>query len=93
VRLVLTTADFRIHGVSYAGFPLLLDDGMNDVEPASSFLQDICLRSGRVASPASWKKYGRDLYDFFSFVPMATEPTAHPELQAGQLDACLAESR
>lgn len=68
MRLLLTTDDFQIHGISYAGFPLLLDDRMNNVEPASSFLLDICLRSGRVASPASWKKYGRDLYDFFSFV-------------------------
>ena len=68
MRLVLATSEFCIHGQSYAGFPLLLDDDMRSTEPVSSFLLDICLRSGRVASRASWKKYGRDLYDFFSFL-------------------------
>lgn len=68
MKLIITTDEFRIHGVSYAGYPLLLDDCMENVEPASSFLLDVCLRNGRAASPATWKKYGRELYDFFSFI-------------------------
>jgi hypothetical protein len=37
--------EFRVHGLSYIGFPLLLDGDMRAVEPASSFLLDICLHN------------------------------------------------
>ena len=41
---------------------------MRLVEEAHAFLIHICLRSGRVRSKATWKRYGRDLYDFFGFI-------------------------
>jgi len=41
---------------------------MRLVEEAHAFLIHVCLRSGRVRSKATWKRYGRDLYDFFGFI-------------------------
>jgi len=41
---------------------------MRLVEEAHAFLIHSCLRSGRVRSKATWKRYGRDLYDFFGFI-------------------------
>jgi integrase len=68
VRLVLATDAFALNGVCYSGFPLILDDRMRLIEDAHDFLVHVCLRSGRVRSKRTWKRYGRDLYDFFGFV-------------------------
>jgi site-specific recombinase XerD len=65
---MLATDAFALNGISYRGFPLILDDHMRLVEDAHAFLIHVCLRSGRVRSKSSWKRYGRDLYDFFGFV-------------------------
>jgi integrase/recombinase XerD len=86
VRFLLASDDFTIRGHSYPGFLLLLDDTMNDLQPASSFLLDVCLRGGRAASPASWKKYGRDIYDFVGFV-LANELDWKQVPNAGYLSA------
>lgn len=68
MRLVLSSDAFSLNGASYSGFPLILDDQMRLVEVAHDFLVHVCLRSGRVRSKKTWKRYGRDLYDFFGFV-------------------------
>jgi integrase/recombinase XerD len=68
MRLLLATDAFALNGISYRGFPLILDDHMRLLEDVHAFLIHVCLRSGRVRSKASWKRYGRDLYDFFGFV-------------------------
>lgn len=68
MRLVLATDAFTLNGIRYSGFPLILDDRMRLIEDVHSFLIHTCLRSGRVRSKASWKRYGRDLYDFFGYV-------------------------
>jgi len=57
-----------VHGIPYPGFPLLLDDSMRFVEPAMSYLVERLLRRGRARDPKTWEKYGRELYDFMSFV-------------------------
>lgn len=68
MRLVRATADFSLNGISYAGFPLVLDDEMRLIEDLHWFLVDTCLRAGTVRSRATWLRYGRDMYDFFGFV-------------------------
>ena len=68
MRLVLASEAFALNGVCYSGFPLILDDQMRLIEVAHEFLVHVCLRAGRVRSKRTWKRYGRDLYDFFGFV-------------------------
>lgn len=68
MRLVLASDAFALNGASYGGFPLILDDRMRLLEVVHDFLIHVCLRSGRVRSKKTWKRYGRDLYDFFGFV-------------------------
>lgn len=67
MRLVLATDDFKIHGLSFKGFPILLDDSMEIVEPANSFLIDVCITNGRAKSERSWARYGQDIYDFLGY--------------------------
>lgn len=68
VRLVVTNDSFRIHGVSYPGFPLIYGDGMQLLREPHLYLVYRCIRNGRAHSPKSWERYGRDLYDYFGFV-------------------------
>ena len=68
MRLVFATEAFVLNGIRYSGSPLNLDDRMCMVEEAHAFLIHVCLRSGSVRSKATWKRYGRDLYDFFGFI-------------------------
>jgi integrase/recombinase XerD len=68
MRLVIANAAFRVLGNSYAGFPILLDDDMRIMEPATTFLCSICLKPGRARSGETWGTYGRDLFDFFAYI-------------------------
>ncbi|HEY8095082.1 MAG TPA: site-specific integrase [Methylobacter sp.] len=36
--------------------------------PAFEHLVEVCIKNGRAQSQRSWERYGRDLFDFFSFV-------------------------
>lgn len=68
MHLVFSTGDFKIDGYSYAGFPLLFrEDGVTLEYEVLQFLINHCLKRGSVASKKSWERYGRDMYDFFSF--------------------------
>ena len=68
MRLVLSDNSFRINGIPYEGFPIILDDDQKIVEDAHWFLIDHCIKRGRVNSKGSWHRYGKDLYDYFGFV-------------------------
>jgi integrase/recombinase XerD len=68
VRLVLATEAFKLHHVSYPGFPIILDDEMRIIDEAHAFLVQVCIRAGSARSKRSWERYGRDLYDFFGYV-------------------------
>jgi len=68
MRLVLSDNSFRINGIPYDGFPIILDDDLKIVEDTHWFLIDHCIKRGRVNSKGSWHRYGKDLYDFFGFV-------------------------
>jgi integrase len=68
MHLVFSTKDFKINGQAYEGFPLLFrGDGVTLEYEVLQFLKNRCLKSGSVASKKSWERYGRDMYDFFSF--------------------------
>lgn len=68
MRLIFATDDLALLGRSFAGFPLLLNDDCTPMEPAQTYLWHLLGKPGRIGSKKTWKKYGRDLYDFFAFV-------------------------
>lgn len=68
MRLVFSTSDFKIYGLSYEKFPILLDSEMNIIEEVLLFLIHLCIKRGRVQSIKSWEAYGQSLYDYFSFL-------------------------
>lgn len=65
--LVLASADFKVRNISYPSFPILVDEEGEVVAHALDFLVYHCLKRGSVQSEESWRTYGQDLYDFFSF--------------------------
>lgn len=67
MELVFSSDDFKVGGVSYPNFPILLDRNGDVFVEALSFLIYHCIKRGRVRSENSWITFGRDLYDFFSF--------------------------
>jgi len=68
MQLILSTEDFTIHGVSYPGFPLVVDKKMELQEEVFDFLVNQCITRGRVQSLESWKAYGQSMYDYFGFL-------------------------
>lgn len=68
MEMVLTSADFQINGISYPGFPLILDNQQEIVPEVFDYLVRKCIERGRVSSLHSWKAYGQSLYDYFSFL-------------------------
>ncbi len=68
MRLILADDHCVVQRRPFAGFPLLVNDDGTAVEPAQTFLWDVLTTTGRVQSRLTWAKYGRDLYDFFSFI-------------------------
>ncbi|MGF1728729.1 tyrosine-type recombinase/integrase [Photobacterium kasasachensis] len=66
--LIFSTQEFKIQGVSYPDFPVLVrKDGDIFVE-ALEFLIYYCIKRGRVQSYRSWETFGRDIYDYFAFL-------------------------
>lgn len=68
MRLLLATDDLVRDGRSFEGFPLLLNDDCSSLEPAQSFLWQVLVERGTVASRLTWEHYGRWLYDYFEFL-------------------------
>ncbi|WP_200334863.1 tyrosine-type recombinase/integrase [Thiocystis violacea] len=68
MRLFFATADFRLLGISYPGFPLLLNEDMELELYPFRYLVHECLHRGRVSSQKSWAAYGQALYDYFGFL-------------------------
>lgn len=65
--LVLSSDDFKVRDISYPEFPILINDQGEIETQALDFLIYHCLKRGSVQSQNSWRTYGQDLYDFFSF--------------------------
>jgi integrase/recombinase XerD len=68
MKLIKATEEFVLGGVSYPGFPVLLDGDMEIVKPAMHFLVYQCITCGRVGSVHSWWTYGQAMYDYFGFL-------------------------
>lgn len=68
MRYVLATDKLVVAGRSWKGFPLLINNGGDAMQPAQTYLWDLLGKSGRVSSPKTWDVYGRALYDFFGYV-------------------------
>lgn len=57
-----------VGGRVYEGFPLLINDDGDAIQPGQTFLWDLLAKAGRISSKKSWEAYGRAMYDFFAFV-------------------------
>lgn len=67
MRFVLADSNLVVARRVYDGFPLLIGDDGDSIQPAQSFLWDLLTTAGRIASKKSWEAYGRAIYDFFAF--------------------------
>lgn len=68
MRFVLADENLVVAGRCYKGFPLLINDDGDAIQPAQTCLWDILGKSGRISSTKTWDNYGRAIYDFFAFV-------------------------
>jgi len=67
VRFVLADKNLVVQGRTFEGFPLLIDDDGDAIQPAQNWLWDVLVKSGRATNPKTWENYGRAVYDFFGF--------------------------
>lgn len=68
MRLVFATEDFKVHGRTLKGFPLLLNDD-GELEPAfHGFMLYLITEELTANSPLTWDAYGWRLYDYFMFL-------------------------
>lgn len=67
MRFVLADKSLVVAGRVYEGFPLLIGDDGEAIQPAQDFLWHLLGRNGRIASKSTWENYGRAIYDFFAF--------------------------
>lgn len=68
MRFVLADENLVVAGRCYEGFPLLINDDGDAIQPAQTWLWDLLGNSGRISSKETWDNYGRAIYDFFAFV-------------------------
>ncbi len=88
MRFVLADKNLEIAGRTYEGFPLLINDDGDAIQPAQTWLWDI-LKSGRIQSQKTWESYGRAIYDFFGYVLAHKLDWMHPAPsgQSGAIEA------
>lgn len=65
---MLANKKLVVSGRSYEGFPLLLDDRGDAIQPAQTYLWELLLSPGRRNSKDTWAAYGRSLFDFFAYL-------------------------
>jgi integrase/recombinase XerD len=68
MNLIFSTVDFKIQGIGYPSFPILISKDNDIFLEGLHFLIYHCLKRGKVQSQNSWETYGRDLFDYFSFI-------------------------
>lgn len=68
MEVFFTGDEFVIEGKPHRGIPFLLDQEMREVVAVNDYLFHIGVIRGRTASPATWKTYANDLYDYFSYL-------------------------
>ncbi len=64
---MLADKNLVVAGRTYEGFPLLINDDGDAIQPAQNWLWHVLARSGRTSSKKTWDNYGRAIYDFFAF--------------------------
>jgi site-specific recombinase XerD len=68
VRLVLANEKLVVEGRAFPGFPLLIGDDGNSIQPAQRYLWwRLIERPARIQSDLTWERYGQALYDFFGY--------------------------
>ncbi len=67
MRFILADKNLVVAGRIYEGFPLLINDDGDAIQPAQTWLWDLLGKSGRISSEKTWENYGRAIYDFFAF--------------------------
>ena len=67
MRFILADQNLVVQNRVYAGFPLLIGDDGDAIQPAQDWLWQVLTRPGRVNSPKTWDAYGRAIYDFFAY--------------------------
>lgn len=67
MRFVLADKHLFVAGRTWEGFPLLIGDDGDAIQPAQEFLWYLIRSNGRIASKKTWENYGRAIYDFFAF--------------------------
>lgn len=67
MNLFFSTNKFKLNGVSYTGFPILVSEEGKVVEEALDFCIKHLIKRGRVPSKKSWVTYGKALYQFFGW--------------------------
>lgn len=68
MKYILADQNLVVSGRCFEGFPLLIGQNGQRIEPAQDFLWHLITSNGRIASRRSWDVYGRAMYDFFAFV-------------------------
>lgn len=68
MRLVFSTKEFIYNGLPRPGFPIILGDDMQPVQPFQDFLLWRLLGRGFPLSRLTWEGYGRRLWDYAMFL-------------------------
>lgn len=67
MNVFFSTDKFKLNGLSYSGFPILISREGKVVEEALDFCVAHLIKRGRVQSKKSWITYGKALYQFFGW--------------------------
>lgn len=67
MRLITSTAEYKIAGLARPGLPILLWENMQSCREANEFLRHYLMK-GSIGSKRSWEAIGRAIYDYFSFL-------------------------
>lgn len=78
MRFILADKHLLVAGRIYEGFPLLINNDGDAIQPAQTWLWDLLGKSGRIQSKKTWESYGRSIYDFFSYVLTNHHDWMHP---------------
>jgi integrase len=65
--IFFSTDSFKLNGLSYSGFPILISQNGEVVQEALDFCISHLIKRGRVESKKSWVTYGKALYQFFGW--------------------------
>ncbi|WP_434032979.1 tyrosine-type recombinase/integrase [Cupriavidus sp. a3] len=68
MRFVLATEDYIFANRPRPGFPLILNDDMTPAQPFHAYLRWRLLEKGKKLEIATWENYGRELWDYASYL-------------------------